>query len=65
MIYLRFKILSFITFPVGQKFTYIQLVFGSIAFNLFNLGHTFWVAFHKLPAISWVNFGLFLLTELV
>uniref|UniRef100_A0A4W5QS36 Uridine phosphorylase 2 n=1 Tax=Hucho hucho TaxID=62062 RepID=A0A4W5QS36_9TELE len=28
---------SFITFPVGQKFTYTQLEFGSIAFKLFNL----------------------------
>ena len=52
-------------FPVGQKFTYTLLVFGSIAFKLFNLGQTFWVAFHKLPKISWVNFGPFLLTELV
>ena len=25
----------------------------------------FWVAFHKLPTISWVNLGPFLLTELV
>ena len=49
-------------FPVGQKFTYTQLEFGSIAFKLFNLGQTFWVAFHKLPTISWVNFGPFLLT---
>ena len=43
----------FITFPVGQKFTYTQLVLGSIAFKLFHLGQTFWVAFHKLPTISW------------
>ena len=50
--------------PVGQRFTNTQLVFGSIAFKLFNLGKTFWVAFHKLPTISWVNFGPFLLTEL-
>ena len=57
--------ISFIAFPVGEKFTYTQLVFGSIAFKLFNLGQTFWVAFHKLPSISWVNFGPFLLTELV
>jgi hypothetical protein len=55
----------FITFPVGQKFTYTQLVFGSIAFKLFNLGQMFWVAFHKLRTISWVNFGPFLLAELV
>ena len=27
----------FSTFPVGQKFTYTQLVFGSIAFKLFDL----------------------------
>ena len=35
------------------------------AFKLFNLRQTFWVAFHKRPTISWVNFGPFLLTELV
>ena len=46
-----FQLISFITFPVGQKFTYTQLVFGSIAFKLFNLGQTFRVAFHKLPTI--------------
>ena len=63
MIYFSFYF--FITFPVGQKFTYNQLVVGSIAFKLFNLGQTFWVAFHKLPTISWVNFGPFLLSELV
>ena len=39
----------FITFPVGQKLTYTQFVFSSIAFKLFNLGQTFRVAFHKLP----------------
>jgi hypothetical protein len=50
---------------MGQKFTYTQLVFGSIAFKLFNLSKTFCVAFYKLPTISWVNFGPFLLTELV
>ena len=55
----------FITYPVGQKITYTQLVFGSIAFKLFNLGQMFRVAFHKHPTISWVNFGPFLLTELV
>ena len=38
MIYFSF---SFIAFPVGQKFTYTQLVFGSIAFKLFNLGQMF------------------------
>ena len=54
-----------ITFPVGQKFTYTQLVFGSNAFKLFNLGQTFWVAFHKLPTINWVNFVPFLMTELL
>ena len=36
---------SFITFPVGQKFTYTQLLFGSIAFKLFYLGQTFQVAY--------------------
>jgi hypothetical protein len=51
--------ISFITFPVVQKFTYTQLVFGSVAFKLFNLGQMFRVAFHKLPTISWVNFGQF------
>jgi hypothetical protein len=55
--------ISFIPFPVGQKFTYTQLVFGSIAFKLFQLGQMFQVAFHKLPTISWVNFGSFLLIE--
>ena len=59
MIYFRFSI---ITFPVDQKFTYTQLVFGSITYKLFNLGQTSRVAFHKLPTISWVNFGPFLLT---
>jgi hypothetical protein len=59
MIYLSF--FSFITFPVGQKFTYTPLVFGTIAFKLFNLGQMF----HKLPTISWVNFGPFLMIELV
>ena len=62
MIYFSFP---FITFPVGHKFTYTQLVFGSIDFKLFNFGQMFCVAFHKLPTISWVNFGPFLLTELV
>ena len=58
LIYFSF---CFITFPVGQ-FTYTQLVFGSIAFlNCLNLGQMFWVAFHKLPTISWMNFGPFLL----
>jgi hypothetical protein len=42
-----------------------QLVFGSIAFKLFNLAQTFQVAFNKLPTISWVNFDPFLLTEVV
>jgi hypothetical protein len=50
---------------VGQKFTYTQLVFGSIAFKLFNLGQTFRVAFHKLPTINLETFGKILLTELV
>uniref|UniRef100_A0A4W5P6M8 ribonuclease H n=1 Tax=Hucho hucho TaxID=62062 RepID=A0A4W5P6M8_9TELE len=45
--------------------TYTQLVSGSIAFKLFNLDQTFWIAFHKLPTISLVNFGPFLLAELV
>ena len=30
---------------MGQKFKYTQLVFGNIAFKLFNLGQMFWVAF--------------------
>ena len=55
-------LISFITFPVVQKFTCTQLLFGSISFNL---GEMFWEAFHKLPTISRVNFGPFLLTELV
>ena len=63
MIYFCF--FSFITFPVGQKFTYSQLVFASIACKLFNLGKMFQVAFHQIPTISWVNFDPFLLTELV
>ena len=58
MIYLRS--ISFITFPVVQKFTDTLLVLGSIAFELFNLGETLWVALRKLPTISWVNFGPFL-----
>jgi hypothetical protein len=33
--------ISFITFPVGQKITYTQLVFGSISFKLFNFGQMF------------------------
>jgi hypothetical protein len=41
--------MSFITFPVDQKFTYTQLVFGSIAFKLFKFGQTFWVAFPSFP----------------
>ena len=45
---------------MGQEFTYTQLVFGSIAFKLINLGQ---VAFHKLTTKSWVNFGPFLMTE--
>ena len=57
--------ISFITFPVGQKFTYQILIECSIAFKLFNLGQTCREAFHKLPTISWVNFGPFLLIELV
>ena len=57
--------MSFITFPVGQRITYTQSVFGRIAFKLFNLGQTFQVAFYKLPTKSWVNYGPFLLTELV
>ena len=42
--------LAFFTFPVGQKFTYIQLLIGSIAFKLFNLVQMFRVAFIKLPS---------------
>ena len=53
----------YLSFPVGQKFTCTQLVFGSIAFQLFNLGQMFRVAFHQLPTISWVNFGPFLLAR--
>ena len=56
---------SFYFFQVGQKFTYTQLVFGSTAFKMFNLGQPFRIAFHKLPTINWVSFGPFLLTELV
>ena len=37
---------------MGQRFTYTQIVFGSIAFKLFNLGQPFWVAFHKVPQAS-------------
>ena len=54
MIYFSFY---FITFTVGQKFTYTKIVFVSIAFKLFNLDQTFRVAFHKLPTKGWVNFG--------
>ena len=43
-------------FPVGQKFTYTQLLFGSIAFKLFNLGQMFQIAFHKLKPFC-RNFG--------
>jgi hypothetical protein len=57
--------ISFITFPEGQKFKYTKLLFGTIAFKLLNLRETFRVAFHKLPTVSWVNFGPVLLTELV
>ena len=42
-----------ITFPVGQKFTYTQLVFGSIAYTFFNLGQTFWVTFHNKLGEFW------------
>ena len=38
---------------MGQKFTYTQLVFGSIAFKLFNLGQTFQVAFHNKLGEFW------------
>uniref|UniRef100_A0A8C7CKZ2 Ubiquinol-cytochrome C reductase hinge domain-containing protein n=1 Tax=Oncorhynchus kisutch TaxID=8019 RepID=A0A8C7CKZ2_ONCKI len=41
------------------------VLFVSIAFKLFNLGQTVPGAFHKLPTISWVDSGPFLLTELV
>ena len=40
---------------MGQKFTYTQLVFGTIAFKLLNLGQMFWVAFHKPPTIILVH----------
>ena len=39
---------------MGQKFTY-TLVFGSIAFKLFNLCQKFQVAFHKLPVTALVG----------
>ena len=51
MIYLSFYF--FHNFPVGQKFTYTQLVFGSIAFKLLNLGQTFWVASHNKLGEFW------------
>ena len=44
MIY--FSFITFITFPMGQKFTYTQLVFGSIAFKL---GQTETGAFWPIP----------------
>jgi hypothetical protein len=46
-------IIYFITFAVGHKFTYTQLIFGTIAFKLFNLGQTFRKALHNLPTIGW------------
>ena len=63
MIYFSFDFFHHI--PSWSELTYTQLVFGSIAFKLFNLGQIFWLAFHKRPTISWVNFGPFLLTELM
>jgi hypothetical protein len=45
-----------------RRFTYQILIECSIAFKLFNLGQMFRVAFHKLPTISWVDFGPFFLT---
>ena len=46
-------------------FPYSSLVFGTIAFKLYDLGQMFWVSFHKcLKGVCWV-FGPFLLTELV
>lgn len=41
----------FYYFLQGKKFTYISLVFSSIAFELHDLGQTFWVAFHKLLTV--------------
>ena len=63
MIYFSFY--AFHHIPSGSEVYITQLVFGSIAFKLFNLCQTFWVAFHKLPTISLVNVGPFLLTDLV
>ena len=53
MIYFTFYLFHHI--PSGSE-VYI-VVFGSIAFKLFNLDQTFRVAFHKLPIIRWVDFG--------
>ena len=50
---------------MGQKFTYTQSVFSYISYKWFNLGKSIQVVFHKLTTISWLNFGPFLLTELV
>ena len=55
----------FYYFLQSQKFTYISLVFGTIAFKLYDLGQTFWISFHKLLTIVGRNFGPFLPTELV
>ena len=38
---------------MGQKFTYTPLVFGSIAFKLFNFSQTFRVAFHNKLGEFW------------
>ena len=64
MIYFSFYFFHRIPSESEVYILYTQLVFGSIAFKLFNLGQMFRVAFHKLPTISWLNFGPFLLTEL-
>jgi hypothetical protein len=52
-----FQLLFFHHIPSGSEMYMNQILIECIAFKLFNLGQTFWVAFHKLPTISWVNFG--------
>jgi hypothetical protein len=51
MIY--FNLYFFLTFPVGQTFTYTQLVFGSIAFKLFNVSGSLPQASHKKFGEYW------------
>ena len=50
MIYFSFYFFHHI--PSGSE-VYIQLVFGSIAFKLFNLGKMFQVAFHNKLGAFW------------